>query len=302
MALTEPLLSIGAVERETGLSKDVLRKWEARYGFPEPMRDSKGERFYPNAQITRLRLIKRLLDAGLRPGGLMAQDESELVRLVRTTQVQGPIQPGPRPQAGILALLRIRDTHGLRQALGRELLKQGLARFVLDTTAPLNQAVGEAWARDELAIHAEHLYTDAVQWVLRDAIARVTLPEGRPRVLLTTLPEESHGLGVLMAASLLALEGAYCTCLGTETPLGEIVQAARFHRSEVVALSFSCAYPPRRLLPSLTALRERLDAGISLWAGGAGVARMPGDSFPARLLPRLEDALSAIAEWRSANR
>lgn len=298
MPLTKPLLSISAVERETGLSKDVLRKWEARYGFPEPLRDPRGERVYPIAQVSRLRLIKRLLDAGLRPAGLMAQDEADLARLVRTT-LAGDLSPAPEPEAAILALLRIQDSHSLRHALGRALLKQGLGRFVMDTIAPLNQAVGEAWAREELPIHAEHLYTDAVQWLLRDAIARVTLPEGRPRVLLTTLPEESHGLGILMAAALLALEGAYCTCLGTETPLGEIVQAARFHRSEVVALSFSSAYPARRLLPSLTELGVRLDPGIALWTGGAGVARIASDSFPGLLLPRLEDALSALAEWRS---
>lgn len=43
-------LNIAAVERETGLSKDVLRKWELRYGFPAPLRDSQGERAYPANQ------------------------------------------------------------------------------------------------------------------------------------------------------------------------------------------------------------------------------------------------------------
>ena len=35
------LLNITAVERETGLSKDVLRMWERRYGYPKPDRDAK---------------------------------------------------------------------------------------------------------------------------------------------------------------------------------------------------------------------------------------------------------------------
>lgn len=30
------LLSIAAVERDTGLTKDTLRVWERRYGFPTP--------------------------------------------------------------------------------------------------------------------------------------------------------------------------------------------------------------------------------------------------------------------------
>jgi len=61
-------LNISAVERETGLSKDVLRMWERRYGFPKPLRDDNGERQYTVAEIAKLRGIKRLMDVGMRPG------------------------------------------------------------------------------------------------------------------------------------------------------------------------------------------------------------------------------------------
>ena len=47
-------LSIAAVERDTGLSKDTLRVWERRYGFPSPERDAAGDRLYPPAQVARL--------------------------------------------------------------------------------------------------------------------------------------------------------------------------------------------------------------------------------------------------------
>lgn len=52
-------LSIADVERDTGLGKDTLRVWERRYGFPTPGRDAHGERRYDEAQLQRLRLIKR---------------------------------------------------------------------------------------------------------------------------------------------------------------------------------------------------------------------------------------------------
>ena len=65
------LWSIAAVERETGLAKDTLRVWERRYGFPTPSRDAFGERVYPLQQVERLRVLKRLLDVGWRPGRLM---------------------------------------------------------------------------------------------------------------------------------------------------------------------------------------------------------------------------------------
>src|ERR1700709_1096065 len=64
-------LNISAVERETGLSKDVLRMWERRYGFPDPLRDDNAERRYAPDQVAKLRAIKRLMDSGMRPGKLM---------------------------------------------------------------------------------------------------------------------------------------------------------------------------------------------------------------------------------------
>ena len=70
--MKEPQFTIAAVERDVGLSKDVLRVWERRYGFPVPNRDPHGERLYPAAQVLRLRLIKRLMDQGHRPGRLLA--------------------------------------------------------------------------------------------------------------------------------------------------------------------------------------------------------------------------------------
>ena len=72
-ATPEPALtlSIAAVERDTGLSKDTLRVWERRYGFPAPRRDAIGERAYTLEQVDKLRIVKRLLDAGHRPGRIV---------------------------------------------------------------------------------------------------------------------------------------------------------------------------------------------------------------------------------------
>ena len=70
--------NISAVERETGLSKDVLRMWERRYGFPKPARDENGERQYTVAETEKLRSIKRLMDVGVRPGKIIGLSRPEL--------------------------------------------------------------------------------------------------------------------------------------------------------------------------------------------------------------------------------
>lgn len=70
------LVPIDVVERETGLTKDVLRAWERRYGFPAPERDARGRRAYPREQLQRLLQIKRLVEHGFRPGKLIKHQSS----------------------------------------------------------------------------------------------------------------------------------------------------------------------------------------------------------------------------------
>lgn len=302
MSSSPTKLSISAVERETGISKEVLRKWESRYGFPCPARDAQGERLYPPEQVTRLRLIKRLLDAGVRPSKVVPESVGDLSELAgqRHMSLAGPAAPAL--DVALLSHLRAHDLTGLRQLLQRLLLDQGMRRFVLDTVAPLTYLVGEAWARGELEIFEEHLYTEVIQGLLRNAVDRLADPQTRPRVLLTTPPEEAHALGILMVGALLALDGAYCVPLGPQTPLEDIANAALAHEVDVVVLSFSIAYPARQVLPVLAELRSRLAPEVEIWAGGAGTARTRRVLEGVRITPSLEDAIATLAAWQAAHR
>ena len=69
--------SIDEVSRDTGIGKDTLRKWESRYRYPTPLRDQQGRRSYSVEQVERLRVIKRLLDTGSRPGQLLTTAKSD---------------------------------------------------------------------------------------------------------------------------------------------------------------------------------------------------------------------------------
>lgn len=296
--MSRPCFNIAAVEREIGLSKDVLRVWERRYGFPAPERDANGERQYPLKQVERLRLIKRLMDQGHRPGRLVAASASELGALLSPPLrgVSSDAATGAEELEDLLVLVKQHDAAGFSQAMQQRLARQGLQRFVQDTVAPLTQKVGTAWEQGRIEIFEEHLFTELIKRVLRPAISAV--PGGRePRVLLTSLPDEPHALGLLMVEAMLAPEGAHCIPLGTQLPLLEIAQAALGHHADVVALSFSAAFPSRQIPALLQQLRGVLGRTVELWAGGGGVRR----SAPlkgVRRVASLSDAVTALAEWR----
>ena len=207
-------LTIASVERDTGLSKDTLRVWERRYGFPAPERDALGERLYPPDQVDKLRTLKRLLDLGHRPGRIVGLPIEDLRQLARSSAGAAPRAPqAPREQDDLDALLNLLTSHridDLRSQLSQLLLRKGLARFIAEVVAPLNEMVGEAWTRGAVQIFEEHLYTESVQALLRQAIGSIQRADRRPRVLLTTFPQEPHGLGILMAEATFALEACHC--------------------------------------------------------------------------------------------
>lgn len=294
-------VSIGDVERDTGLSKDTLRVWERRYGFPLPERDDNGERRYAPDQVQRLRLIRRLMDAGHRPGKLMSIGLAELEALQSAPLIVD--DECGRVAVELLALARLHQLAPLRAVLNQTLARQGLQRFVTETMPTVLRHVGEAWLHGEIGIADEHILTEALQNLIRSAMhALPTQSVQAPVVLLTSLPEEDHGLGLLMVQALLESEQASCLPLGLRTPLVDICSACNVVQIDVVGISVSAAYPPRKAQSALKALREMLPTEIELWAGGAGIRTLTNslsNLYATRLLTDISDVLIVLENWRS---
>ena len=310
--------SIAEVERETGIGKDTLRVWERRYGFPVPGRDMLGERAYPDDQVQQLRLIKRLMDTGHRPGKIvglsmaqlnaLSQGSSPLTpRVALTAQGLSMVSPTIEDADEWVEWLKQGRTDMIRQRLQSQILKKGLGHVVEEWIAPLCVFVGDAWLRGELSVYQEHLFTESVQAVMREAIAAVesidqTQSQRRPRVLLTTTPNEQHGLGLLMAECHFALETCPRYVLGTSTPISEIVQAVQNLDIDVVALSFSAFASRQDVVKSLGQLRQQLPPHVEIWAGGTGVSGQKKTSVEGvSVMSRPSHVTLEINAWRARN-
>jgi len=297
----KPYIGIRAVEHETGIPKETLRMWERRYGFPRPKRSQTGDRFYSVADVAKLRLVKRLLDRGRRPGSIVRMPHQQLESLtgalVETERAAAKCEPAV---TGIELLEAGRYTDFGRW-LKKRLHRDGLQGFVLGVARPLTLEVGALWECGDLAVFQEHAFTVQMAEVLRGGIA--SLPPGNraPTILLTTLAREQHGLGLLMLEALLALQGAICISLGTQMPIDEIAGCVAANKVDVVALSFSAHYPPRPMRSDLKALRAAVPRRVEIWAGGAAAAKIPADLPGISVRPELEDGLRALDVWRRAH-
>jgi len=291
----EACYNIAAVERDTGLSKDTLRVWERRYGFPKPLRDQHDERLYSLPELEKLRLLRLLIDYGHRPGKIINRSVPELTQLISS---RAPEQTPPPEIDVILDLLLRHDVDGFRNALLQTLMKQGLLRFVTETVTALNHWIGDAWLAGRVAIFDEHLYSEHIQNILRNAIIAQPGRGSAPRVLLTSLPGEKHRIGLLMVEAVLTAEGAACVALGTETPVIDIKNAAPAYEVDVVALSFSSAVTQSAALAGLTELRSVLTDNIEVWGGGGALARARKAPEGVLLLRSFDDMRYALERWR----
>jgi MerR family transcriptional regulator, light-induced transcriptional regulator len=264
-------LSIGAVERDSGIARDTLRIWERRYGFPEPLRNDKGERMYPEAQLRRLQRIRRLLDQGLRPGKVVALNDADLdlleAELYPDTSTSDSIEH-------ILTVLQTSDGSELETALSDIYQQQGMQAFITETVVPLLYTVGERWAKGQLQIFEEHLLSEVLTRLLNSEISFIQKTTKKPRVLLATLPGEEHTLGLLMFSALLSVHNISVINLGGEVPLDQIVSAADRFNVDALGISFSGAYQYENIRSNLIELRDSIPENVDLWLGGEGVKRM----------------------------
>lgn len=296
-------IPIASVEQATGIARATLRIWERRYGFPRPGRDLRGERSYPDEQVRKLRLIADLMARGHRPGRLVELSTQQLAALAGPagSRAEGAAGGAPSIDDPMIAPLRAHDLRAVLRLLEDGVRHMGLEGFVTERLPGMNVNVGLAWARGELEVYEEHLYSEAVQQVLRTHVARIPAGELRgPRVLLATFPEEAHGLGLLMAQALLALAGCACTSLGVRVPVQQIVAATSAFRADAVGLSFTASMNPAHVLRGLEQLRGELAPHITVWAGGSSPVLARHRIAGVHHVAHIRDLQPAVTRWRAS--
>ncbi len=260
------LLSIGDICSETGLSADVVRVWERRYGFPVPIRLPSGHRRYRQEDLHRLRLMAEAVVQGHRPSLVAKAGEAALRRLLVPTRV---------PQVETLfEAVKAMDTDGMRRQLREALDQLGLKPFLQQVVSLLLDRVGMAWADGSIGIQHEHLVTEVLEDLLRELRLEFRSTPSRGCVLLCTLPGERHRLGMLMAALAYAAQGTRTELLGVDLPVASIAQAARALQVDRVAVSLSIQSAGETTRKLLLDLLERLPSGCRLLIGGQGAARI----------------------------
>ena len=293
------LWPMGAVTRRTGIGEHTLRAWERRFGFPTPVRLASGHRRFSGDQVQHLLLIARALESGYRAGDIVPLPLSELEQLLQSSGVLDQTSStGSAKDVVLLALDACKrfDGESLAALLHSEASVLGLPKFLRERVSPLLDEIGNAWGRGEIEIRHEHFFSE----VLEDELRRLRAPletaaKGRP-VVIASLPNEFHGLGLQIAALAIVTAGRSVRLLGPHLPVEEIVKAAKALDASAVGLSVSIFAEPEETAREISAVRESLPRGVALWIGGAGSTTLKDLPTGVEITASLDDLDQALKQ------
>ena len=266
------------VTRRTGLSAELLRVWERRYGVVSPGRTQTGRRLYSDAEIARLHLLYRATQGGRMIGLIANLSDAALADLIR--QDAGEPVPAARPalptdatetsaafvSAALDAITRF-DPPALDGALRRAAIALSATAFLESVVAPLLAQAGGR-ARDG-SLHPVHgqLTASVVRRVLERTIDIASVPGASPGVVVATVRGQENELGAILGAAAAAAEGWSVTYLGARLPAEDIAEAAKLLRAQAVGLGLSHPAGDLAVRDELRRLRERLPRGVTLVTG-----------------------------------
>ena len=274
----EPRLRIGELSRRAGVSTELLRAWERRYGLLEPTRSPSGFRLYSEADERRVAAMRSHLDAGL--------SAAEAARLA--TQGTATLEEPAGPRAAELTELREQLSQALLafdERAAHALLDTAFGRYPLDlaiseVVLPYLHDLGERWARAEATVAQEHFGASVVRTRVL-GLARGWNEGIGPRAVLACPSGEMHDIGLMCLGLALWRRGWRITYLGADTPIPSVAETAVAAGSATVVLASVFA---RWFLEGESQIGE-LGTRWPVWVAGPGATQALADRVGARLLP-----------------
>ena len=261
-----------------GLSGHVIRAWEKRYAAVRPARTPGNQRIFSEADVQRLRLLARAVEAGNSIGRIAALTNDELEKLAPRDPNWADEPVAPRDLVvRALDAVKSMDAAALQQVLGDASVELGLLRMIEDVVRPVMEEIGSAWHDGRLRIMHEHMASAEVMSFLDSALRSFAPAADEIGVVVATLSGQVHQIGALVCAVLTASLGFRTTYLGTGLPPEEIVAAALASGSAAVIVSVVFPRNPTQAATELSFIKRHLPEKVRLLVGGASAAQLsPG--------------------------
>jgi DNA-binding transcriptional MerR regulator len=271
-------LRIGEFARRVGVSPELLRAWERRYGLLQPIRTEGGFRLYTDDDATRVDRMKRALDEGF------SAAEAARRSLVQERSSDRPLDDA---RERLVAAAHAYDENAVQTILDEALAGFSLETVLLELILPVLREIGSEWERGTLEVGQEHFASSLVRERLL-ALGRLWGRGGGPLAILACAPGERHDIGLIAFGLVLRSHGWRILFLGADTPLATLDKAVSTTKPQLVVV----ASMDDKLLAAQSTQLRRLGRSAPLVLSGAGAS----EELCARLrIDRLDGDLVAAA-------
>ena len=300
------MYTIGEAANRAGVTPDVLRAWERRYGIVEPRRTSAGYRQYDDVAIRRVSAMRRMVEDGWTPSAA-----AESLRDIADADLPGGEAPpdASRGTADADDLLDrfVAAAAAMEPAALQAVLDEMGARASFETMVdrylfPALRALGDAWQAGTVSVAAEHAASAAVgRWIGAAYDAAGTNRPGERPILVGLPAGARHELAALAFATAARRAGLTVHYIGADVPAADWIRAARATsaRAAVIGVPTATDAPAAR---ALVASLRRAFPDLLVTVGGEGARAMQRQSVLPRQLPdAVRDLEARLAQEISAS-
>src|SRR5690606_3844824 len=279
--------TIQQVSDMTGLSKQVIRKWEERYKVIQPMRLENGYRIYTQGDVTTLLQVKKLSEQGhtIKQAALLVKDLPEKPEII-TVENTSRMEQWNEYVLQLLEKGRHCDEIELNLILKEAYHHVGLDRFLNQIVVPFLKEVGNKWEKKEWDTYQESVSSLVVRDFLVQIRRNYQYRENAPFVLGACLPHEHHEVPLHLVLMRFMMKGWKTQLVGASPAPGAIESLVNKLKPQVVVLSATTTIP----FESEPDLLKRLDQfaeshqNITFYLGGQGVDTYQTDYQPKSLV------------------
>ncbi|MHA0856573.1 MerR family transcriptional regulator [Paenibacillus sp. CMAA1364] len=262
----------------TGLSKQVIRKWEERYDLIQPERLDNGYRMYSEKDVNTLLRVKALSDKG--------HPVSQAVILVKEKddpneelfQEDNPMTDFKEMNSYVFQLLEkgsLCDEIEINLILQRAYNVFGLTLFLTSVVIPFLKEVGNRWERKDWDEYQESFSSMIVRDFLVQIRRNYPCREDAPLVLGACLPNEQHELPLHILLLQFMMRGWRTLLVGTSPAPKSIEALVQKLKPAKVVLSATTTIPFENN-PDLLQELDQFAANhkkIDFYLGGCGAMK-----------------------------
>ena len=260
----KPRHLIQVVGRRTGISSDVIRAWERRYGAVVSNRTDTNRRLYTDADIEKLTLLKRAINAGRRIGDIASLSYDDLFELVMGDE-SNSARSYARPSTGTVMELfdesinaiNEMDSSRLSTALSNGVAMLSTTDFMLEFLKPLHAHINDECARGSL----RYIQEKFAKLCIRNCLSNlsVTLRSAKddgPKMIIGSLTSEYENLDTMMHIIVAQNIGWDVTYVGNGVPHDELIFMANKVKARAMVIALNLPRDIARKTHEIKTIKE----------------------------------------------